>query len=101
MELRRQAPGDLGCRMLDALQTSFADGFQRAVVMGTDCVALDRAIVCEAFEQLAIADLVVGPAADGGYYLIGMKRAHPLLFEVIPWSTDRVLGATLAKAEAG
>ena len=101
LEMRPQSDGDLGQRMLHALQGSLISGSQRAVLVGTDCVALDRALVHEAFQRLERSDLVLGPAHDGGYYLIGMNQAHSVLFTGIPWSTDQVLAATLAKAEAG
>lgn len=99
LEIRPQSSGDLGQRMLNAFQTSFANGCKRAVVIGTDCVELERSLLCDAFARLKEADLVIGPAEDGGYYLIGMKKTHPSLFEDIPWSTGKVLHETLEKAK--
>lgn len=99
LQMKKQCPGELGHRMLDAFQASFANGSERVVVIGTDCIEIDRALLCDAFRQLETADLVLGPAKDGGYYLIGMKATHPSLFEDISWSTAKVLQETLHKAK--
>ena len=101
IKLRPQSSGDLGQRMSIAIQESLANGNDRAVLIGTDCVEIDRSLLCGAFDRLNKADLVLGPAKDGGYYLIGMKKTHPFLFEGIPWSTEKVLGLTLEKAKVG
>ncbi|MBI2980874.1 MAG: TIGR04282 family arsenosugar biosynthesis glycosyltransferase, partial [Deltaproteobacteria bacterium] len=98
LDLRRQGGGDLGQRMSAAFQESLANDLDRTVLIGTDCTEIDRSLLCDAFQQLEGADLVLGPAKDGGYYLIGMKKAHPFLFEEIPWSTNKVLHETLQKA---
>lgn len=99
LEMRSQGDGDLGQRMSVAFQESLANGSGRAVLIGTDCIEIDRSLLCDAFDRLVNADLVLGPAKDGGYYLIGMKKAHPFLFEGIPWSTEKVLQETLNKAK--
>ncbi|MBI2067117.1 MAG: TIGR04282 family arsenosugar biosynthesis glycosyltransferase [Deltaproteobacteria bacterium] len=99
LDLRRQGGGDLGQRMSAAFQESLAKGSNRAVLIGTDCIEINRSLLCEAFDRLDKADLVLGPAKDGGYYLIGMKKTHPFLFEGIPWSTEKVLDETLEKAK--
>lgn len=102
LQMKKQCPGELGHRMLDAFQTSLANGSGQAILIGTDCIEIDRTLLCDAFQQLETADLVLGPAKDGGYYLIGMKATHPILFEGISWSTAKVLQETLHKAkEAG
>lgn len=101
LQMKKQCSGDLGHRMLDAFQMSFANGSERVVVIGTDCTEIDRALLCDAFQKLETADLILGPAKDGGYYLIGMKATHPLLFEEISWSTTKVLQETLHKAKEG
>lgn len=98
LEMRPQCGGDLGKRMIVAFQESLANGAGRAVLIGTDCVEVDRSLLSDAFDRLEKADLVLGPAKDGGYYLIGMKAVHPSLFEGIPWSTEKVLEETLDKA---
>lgn len=96
--IRPQCDGDLGQRMSVAFQESLANGSDRAVLIGTDCIEIDQSLLCDAFQRLETADLVLGPAKDGGYYLIGMKKIHPSLFEGVPWSTDKVLRQTFEKA---
>jgi rSAM/selenodomain-associated transferase 1 len=98
-KLRPQSNGDLGERMSAAITDALAEGAQRVVVIGTDCPGLTAATVVDAFSRLDTADLVLGPATDGGYYLIGMTRAHAQLFERIPWSSDQALSATLTRAK--
>ena len=88
---------DLGQRMSNAFQLSFEDGAQKAVIIGSDCGELTSAIMEQAFEALDDAEFVVGPAEDGGYYLLGMKNFHPEIFGDIEWSTGSVLEKTLAK----
>ncbi|HAK94415.1 MAG TPA: hypothetical protein DCM87_05300 [Planctomycetes bacterium] len=95
-----QAGADLGERMLDALQGAFAAGHRRVVLAGTDCPGLGEAVLAGAFDTLPAHDLVLGPALDGGYYLIGMARAIPELFAGIPWSTEVVFERTRAAAAA-
>jgi len=95
-----QGEGDLGARLERAIQEALAAGAQRVCVVGTDCPAIDADLLRRAFESLEEADVVIGPAEDGGYYLLGMRSARPALFDRIPWSTDRVLETTLRAAEA-
>lgn len=97
--IRPQAPVDLGLRMDLALRTALAEGEQRVVLIGSDCPGLTPDILEQAFAALAGHDLVLGPALDGGYYLVGLTRPAPGLFQDIAWGTDRVLGQTLRKAE--
>ncbi|MBI2083319.1 MAG: TIGR04282 family arsenosugar biosynthesis glycosyltransferase [Deltaproteobacteria bacterium] len=99
LEMRPQCRGDLGQRMSAVFQESLENGSTKTVLIGTDCVEIDRSLLCDAFDRLEKSDLVLGPAKDGGYYLIGMKKPHPFLFEGIPWSTEKVLGLTLEKAK--
>jgi rSAM/selenodomain-associated transferase 1 len=98
MEIRHQRGADLGERLASAFDELLADA-DRAVVIGSDCPDLSPALVREALAALAEADLVLGPARDGGYYLIGLRRPSPGLFQGIAWSTSRVLAETLARAE--
>jgi rSAM/selenodomain-associated transferase 1 len=93
--LREQRAGDLGQRMHKAFRAAFAEGAPCVVVIGADSPDLDRRHLLQAFELLGENDLVLGPAEDGGYYLIGLRRPIPALFEGIAWSTDRVLAQTL------
>jgi rSAM/selenodomain-associated transferase 1 len=91
---------DLGERMANAFASSFESGMDKVVLIGTDCPTLQSQHLNEAFEALTHSDLVLGPATDGGYYLIGMKCRADYLFEGIAWSTAEVLSQTLAVATA-
>jgi hypothetical protein len=91
---------DLGERMAHAFARSFESGMEKVVLIGTDCPTLQPQHLNQAFEALTHSDLVLGPATDGGYYLIGMKRKADYLFEGISWSTSEVLSQTLAVATA-
>lgn len=93
----QQVAGDLGQKMSAAFEHAFALGHQKVVVIGSDCADLNSSHLEQAFEQLNHKDLVIGPAKDGGYYLLGMNKPHPYLFENIPWSTDAVLDSTMKK----
>eukprot|EP01062_Namystynia_karyoxenos_P070878 TRINITY_DN66270_c0_g1_i1.p1 TRINITY_DN66270_c0_g1~~TRINITY_DN66270_c0_g1_i1.p1 ORF type:complete len:267 (+),score=73.88 TRINITY_DN66270_c0_g1_i1:91-801(+) len=95
-ELRPQcASPDLGDRMREAFTEVFAAGAGRALIVGTDIPDLDRAVVARALSALDEHDLVIGPAEDGGYYLLGLKGVCPELFKGIEWSTDSVRSRTL------
>lgn len=95
-----QPQGDLGHRLATAMDWAFAQGYAAALVIGTDCPGLDAAILHQGLADLAAgSDLVLGPAQDGGYYLLGLTSPQPALFENIPWSTAAVLRQTLAQAE--
>jgi rSAM/selenodomain-associated transferase 1 len=94
-----QAEGNLGDRMRAAFKTAFDEGANRAVIIGSDCPDIDPHTIYAAFEALNTHEVVVGPSADGGYYLLGMRRLWPTLFEGIQWSTAAVLTQTLDKAE--
>ena len=96
---RQQTEGDLGKRMATAFQTAFNNGIEKAVIIGSDCPALNSQIITEAFAALSQHELVLGPATDGGYYLIGLKRLIPELFTGINWGTSEVLQQTVAIAE--
>ncbi len=93
-----QRGATLGERMVDAFQRLFLQG-ERAILIGTDAPDVSASLVAEAFAALDENDLVIGPALDGGYYLIGMKQPHGTLFEDIVWSTPSVLAGTLGKVK--
>lgn len=95
---RVQPAGSLGDRMAHAFAAAFAGGAMRAVIIGTDCPGLSAALLHQAFDGLRTHDLVVGPAADGGYYLLGLRALHLSLFHNKNWSTASVLPDTLADA---
>ncbi|MCA1993701.1 MAG: TIGR04282 family arsenosugar biosynthesis glycosyltransferase, partial [Coleofasciculus sp. S288] len=92
---REQSQGDIGQRMASAFQTSFTAGMTRVVIIGIDCPDLKAQLMAKAFYAIAQHDLVLGPAEDGGYYLIGLRRMIPELFTGIRWSTAEVLPQTL------
>lgn len=89
---------DLGSRMHHAFDTLFERGYQHVLIVGTDVPALPIGYYQQALGQLEKHDLVLGPALDGGYYMIGLNKPTPTLFENMPWSTDRVLALTREKA---
>lgn len=99
-----QGSGDLGDRMVRAFEGAFDAGNQAAVLIGADCPDVSKDILLEAFEALTDNGLVIGPAHDGGYYLIGLNAsardaALPELFSGPAWGTSAVLETTLATAE--
>jgi rSAM/selenodomain-associated transferase 1 len=93
-----QGEGDLGQKMVRSLTEAFARGASKVVIIGTDCPGINAKILATAFEQLAAVDVVLGPALDGGYYLIGLKEAIPELFFNIEWGTAQVFAQTVATA---
>jgi hypothetical protein len=92
--LRLQEGADLGERMLHAISTGFETGFRHIVLIGTDCFELSSNILDDAFTALERSDAVVGPATDGGFYLIGLNMPIPELFINRQWSTPEVLKET-------
>ncbi len=100
---RPQPTGDLGARLAYAFAGHFAEHAEEpALAIGTDAPGVDADLIMKASGALRDAEVVIGPAHDGGYYLIGLKHHRPELFERIPWGTAGVLAATQrACAEAG
>jgi rSAM/selenodomain-associated transferase 1 len=95
----RQGDGDLGQRMLSAIGHLIDRcGYDMAMLVGADIPLLGSEHVAEARDALQASGLVLGPADDGGYYLIGMTKVHAGLFAPIAWGTDRVLTDTLSAA---
>jgi uncharacterized protein len=99
VKLIDQEGDNLGARMNRAFETIFARGYQHVLIVGTDVPSLPLEYYRQALTLLDEHDVVVGPALDGGYYLIGLNKPMPALFENIPWSTDRVLSLTHEKAK--
>ena len=95
----RQCGSDLGERMLRSFRMAFRKGMKRVIIVGTDCPGITVEGMEQAFDALEHSPLVLGPAKDGGYYLIGMRKAIPPLFEDIPWGTGEVLTRTLEVTE--
>lgn len=96
---QNQCGEELGARMKFAFENEFRDGMTQVVIIGTDCPKLSETIIREAFESLLEFDLVLGPAYDGGYYLIGLKQVYADLLTEIAWGTDTVLTKTLEIAQ--
>lgn len=90
-----QTGGDLGEKMEAAFRTGFNAGYTAICIIGTDCLELTGKIVTEAFRKLLTHEIVIGPAVDGGYYLLGMKYIQPALFKNKNWGTGTVLTQTL------
>lgn len=100
LEYRPQGEGDLGARMERAFRESFAEGYTETVIVGTDCPSLAADDVLTASELLRDNPIVLGPATDGGYYLIGIRSGaqegvFPAVFQGIPWGTGDVLVRTV------
>jgi rSAM/selenodomain-associated transferase 1 len=100
MELSPQRGASLGERLDHLLTEALLGGSQRAVIMDSDSPTLPATYLRQAFDDLADADVVLGPTRDGGYYLIGVKEPQPGLLRKVQMSTPRVLADTLALAEA-
>jgi rSAM/selenodomain-associated transferase 2/rSAM/selenodomain-associated transferase 1 len=94
-----QVGSDLGDRMHRAFLSAHHAGHHQTVIVGTDAPELDAAIARQAFDSLGRCDLVLGPAWDGGYYLIGLRQPIPDLFHQMPWGTEHVLDETLRRAK--
>ncbi len=93
-----QEGADLGARLENAFRVLFRQGYDRVAAVSTDSPDLPPEYLREAFRRLEGAPLVMGPCPDGGYYLIGMSRLVPELFHEMPWSTERVVQETEARA---
>jgi len=91
-----QTGADLGTRMAHAFQAGFKAGYSSIVIIGTDCQQLTTNIIDTAFDTLNTHNAVIGPAKDGGYYLLGMTAMHPTIFTNKQWSTDTVCTDTIA-----
>ena len=94
-----QAGDDLGERMLNAFREGYRDGYEAISIIGTDCLELTSSILASAFQELNQKDVVLGPAKDGGYYLLGMTRLWPEFFQGKAWSTSSVAKDTIRDCE--
>jgi rSAM/selenodomain-associated transferase 1 len=97
--LRPQSTGDLGHRMRTFFEQAFSAGAERVVLIGSDSPTLPLDYVRHALDVLTQADVVLGPAADGGYYLVGAARQVPPIFEQLPWSTPQLCRQTIARLD--
>jgi rSAM/selenodomain-associated transferase 1 len=93
-----QGPGSLGLRMQRQMRRGWREGAAAVVLIGSDLPELAADDLLAAFRALEHSDLVLGPAGDGGYWLIGRRRATPQVFSGIDWGSDRVLDQTLQQA---
>lgn len=99
LRYRAQVGEGLGARLHGAFVEAFGEGCDRVVTIGSDCPGMTAERLAEAFEGLGRADAVIGPAEDGGYYLIGLNRPVAGLFDDgIEWGSERVLAQTLERA---
>ncbi|MFP4845079.1 TIGR04282 family arsenosugar biosynthesis glycosyltransferase [Winogradskyella sp. PE311] len=90
---------DLGERMKNAFSELFKSGYQKAIIIGSDLLDLNASLIEKAFRELDHNDVVIGPAEDGGYYLLGSKKIHSSIFENKKWGTETVRMATLKDLE--
>ncbi len=95
-----QRQGDIGQRMLGIMVDIHAIGHSPIVIVGSDIPLLQPSLIEQAIKKLVDHDLCLGPAADGGYYLIGARSPHEPIFKGIRWSTSSVLAATLSRAKS-
>jgi uncharacterized protein len=95
-----QQGSNLGERMKQAFQKVFSEGCEKAVIIGSDCPGISSGILKDAFSKLDNHDLVIGPAEDGGYYLLGMKTFYPSVFDRITWSTNTVFNDTMKRIDS-
>lgn len=91
---------ELGERMESAFKEVFTAGYRKVLIIGSDCADLKKEILEQACAELEHTDIVAGPTFDGGYYLLGMKQLHPILFADINWSTPQVMNQTLAAIQS-
>ncbi|WP_460217814.1 TIGR04282 family arsenosugar biosynthesis glycosyltransferase [Psychroserpens sp. MEBiC05023] len=85
-----QIGNDLGERMSNAFEELIQSGYDKVIIIGSDLLDLNNTLISKAFEKLEDHDVVIGPALDGGYYLLGMKTLHQSIFKNKAWGTETV-----------
>ena len=90
-----QSNKDLGDKMKQAFQQLFNEGYKKVLIIGSDCFELTSEFINDAFDLLDEKDMVIGPANDGGYYLLGMKKMQSFVFDNKDWSTETVYKETV------
>ena len=90
-----QQGNSLGDRMSNAFENGFKQGYEKVILIGSDLPEISPSIIQEGFDKLEKSEVVFGPAEDGGYYLIGMKKSRKFIFENKPWSETGLLEITL------
>lgn len=98
-QLRQQCSGNLGTKMAHAVQATLSQS-GRIILVGSDAPGIDAAYLRAALKALNTVDVVLGPAGDGGYVLLGLKRCDPRLFTAVAWGSDSVLEETLRRVQA-
>jgi len=88
---------DLGIRMRNAFQDGFNEGYENIILIGSDLPNISKEIIDTGFDTLQNNDVVFGPAEDGGYYLVGLSKMNPTIFENKPWSHSELLAVTLTQ----
>jgi rSAM/selenodomain-associated transferase 1 len=96
----KQGGGDLGTRLDHAFQEAFESGCERVAIIGSDCPAVEPQDIDGAWAALANHDVVLGPAKDGGFWLVGLRKSWPDLFQGIPWSTAAVWETIISRIQA-
>lgn len=100
VKLWEQSGEDLGARMAKTFQDGLRSAYQALVIVGTDIPGISPQLLTQAVSVLQNHDVVLGPTLDGGYYLIGLRKPVPELFQHIPWSTSQVCALTEQKVKA-
>lgn len=95
-----QSRGDIGERMFNAISRVLTSGYRKVALVGVDIPEISDSIVLRAFDLLTDNDIAIGPARDGGYYLVGLKAPVREIFEDMEWSTPQTLRQTLQKASS-
>jgi rSAM/selenodomain-associated transferase 1 len=90
---------NLGERLADATEAAFAQGVQKVLLIGADCYQLQPLHLLQAVEELKTHNAVIGPATDGGYYLLGLRKYSPAVFSNIRWSSEHVFAETKQRLE--
>lgn len=99
LQLIAQSGNSLGDRISNAFREVYSQGAEKAVIIGTDCLQVTSETINEAISLLDETDAVIGPAEDGGYYLLGLNIHTPQIFKDISWSTEHVLDQTISNIE--
>ncbi|MCH7411934.1 TIGR04282 family arsenosugar biosynthesis glycosyltransferase [Belliella sp. R4-6] len=90
---------DLGSKMKNAFEEMFVKGYDKALIIGTDCPEISSALINKAYIELGAANVVFGPALDGGYYLLGMNQPTPILFDNMTWSHSKVMDDSIERLQ--
>lgn len=93
---RHQVEGNLGVKMATAFKENFDSGFEKIIIIGSDCAEINEEDIHHAFKALDESEVVIGPAIDGGYYLLGMRSFIPSLFQDKSWSTPDLINETIS-----